>query len=466
MHRITQTSWRVISSVLVLSFLLLLTACDGGDIEPHNQPLSVLDDVTLEGQNSNVIALTLADWTGVSADGDTVRVDIDYQGELPAQWFEKSIMLLRVQLQPLESDTAYSAHSIELPAGQVSGSINMSVPTSNEPFAIVADLYQPRTKRVLAKTRSVAALNIDLLAEPDSSLAPGAQLVPEIVPQSYTQQQVGQRMIHRFAVRVYDAEEHVPGRKTLPGLGVEPERYFTALENGVPDVESPISVDTRRQRLQVYFILDASYSIVLAEAEATLTRSASRSVMALNSVADYDYRQFSGYIRSLDQIDDVLFDDATSATALYYALDTTLQDIENHADPLAHKIVVAFTDGRDYASLNRYADISTDEAMLQYTTELIRQAREREALEGGGLELHIVSVGDADVDALNRLANSGAGVHLSAGQWSGVSNAFEDVTRHVLSTYFLEYSSQRTTQPTELELEVNVGGAQTTIPVK
>ena len=77
-----------------------------------------------------------------------------------------------------------------------------------------------------------------------------------------------------------------------------------------------------------------------------------------------------------------------------------------------------------------------------------------------------MSVGDADIDALDRLAGSGAGIHLSAGEWSGVGAAFEDVTRHVLSTYFLEYSSQRTSLPTQLELEVHVGGAQALIPVE
>ncbi len=452
-------------AVLAICLSGLLAACDGGDIEAHNRPLVAFDDETASSYSSDYVALSLANWTSVSATGDIVGVDINYQTELPAQWFEKSIILLRVRLQEPDSDLVHSAKSIEVPAGFSSGSIKMSVPTSNEPFSLIAEIYQPRTKKVLARARSVAALNINLLADPQVELPLAAQVVPEIVPQSYTQQQVGSRMIHRFAVRVFDADKNVANRKTLAGLGAEPERYFTALENGVSDVESPVTVDTTRQRLKVYFVLDASYSIVLAEATETLKRAAARSVMALHTLADYDYRQFSTDIRALDNIDNILFDDATSATALYYALDTVLQDIKNDADPLAHKIVVAFTDGRDYASLNWYPELSTEEDMLTHTSELIRLAREREASIGGGLELHIVSVGDADIDALNTLANSGAGVHLSAGQWSGVGSAFEHVTRHVLSTYFLEYSSQRITQPTQLELEVHVNGAHALIPV-
>ena len=260
----------------------------------------------------------------------------------------------------------------------------MSVPTTNAPFTIAAEVYQPRTKRVLVRTNSAAALNVTLLSDLSSELPPGAQLVPEIVPQSYTQTKVGERMLHRFAVRVFDAEENVPGRKTLSGLGNEPERYFTALENGVSDVESPVAVDATRQRVQVYFVLDASYSIVLAGAAEALKRSAARTVMGLHAVADFNYRQFSGPVRALNNIDSMIFDDATSATALYFALDTALQDIEQHADPLAHKVVIAFTDGRDYSSINRYPEVLTEEGMLEHATRLVSQARERVVKAGGG----------------------------------------------------------------------------------
>lgn len=466
MSRIQQSASRLTQVLLIVSLIGWLTACDSGDIEAHNRPsLPLLDEVPAN-QSSDFVALSLADWTTVSAAGNNVGVNIDYHTQLPAHWFDKSILKLRVQLQPLEDGLPYSVKTIEVPEGYSSGTLSMSVPTSNKPFYIFADIYDPRTDSALAMTRSTAALNIDLLADPMAELSQISHVDAEILTDSYTQQRAGDRMIHRFAVRVYDAEKTVPNRRTIPGLGTEPELYFTALENGRVDVESPITVNATRQRLKVYFVLDASYSIVLAEAQEILKRAASRSVMALHSLADYDYRQFSGDIRALDHIDNILFDDARSATSLYYALDTVMQDIEYHADPLAHKIVIAFTDGRDYASLNRYPNLTTDEAVLQHATELIRTAREREADDGGGLELHIVSVGDADEDALNRLANSGAGMHLSASEWSGVGNAFEEVTRHVLNTYFLEYSSQRTTLPTQLDLQVHVNGAYDSVSVE
>ena len=104
--------------LLVMSCIGLLASCDGGDIEAHNRPLTVVDDQALAAGSSDLLALKLSDWTGVSASGETVDVEITYSADLPAQWFDKSKILLRVQLLPVAGGVPYSARSVEVLAGQ------------------------------------------------------------------------------------------------------------------------------------------------------------------------------------------------------------------------------------------------------------------------------------------------------------------------------------------------------------
>jgi len=463
---------RVYHSLLLLltSVLLLLTACDSaplglspgqaGDTESADAVFAIaqLDEVPL-------LSLEPGELVGASGTGAHARMVIKYKTNLPQHWFTKSNIELHLRLQPLKGPAQsadqkkYRSASFDVPAGLAEGRVVLSVPADIIDFEIVGQLYQPRTQKFLHTARVAEILDISLVADPAATLNPGSDVYPYVVPGSYVREPAGQRTLHRFTVQVFDRDPDDDNRVSIAGLADDPSGFFKAYENGDFDVESPVTVDSRRELVPVYFVLDASYSIVEADATDDLTSAAARSVLALRQLASFDYRQFSGYIRGLDEIDDIRFDNEVSSTAFYYALDDTLGDIEQYSSPYDHKIVIAFTDGRDYASQGKYPDINSDSGMLDYITRRIRSVRKTQYENGGGLDLHIVSVGNADETALLELAAAGGGVYANAESWSGVGQAFDDVSRRILSTYFLQYNSQRTDVPGLLELEVSVNGS-------
>ncbi|MBX2826356.1 MAG: hypothetical protein KTR33_16595 [Gammaproteobacteria bacterium] len=448
-----------LSTVVLLLFLALsVVACDGGDLEVREVPDTLSPVVPPDVADDAESLLTLAPVAvnGASASGNIAEVRSTYVTDLPEIWFVRGPVELHVRVQ--SADVVHSTVVVDVAPGEQTGQIDLHLPADTGTFELIGTLYQPRLDRIIHRMERTENLVLDLVQDPVSSVDKGAEIFPVFVPGSYRADPVGNRMVHRFSLQVFDRHPDDPQRISIGGLHTDTERFFKAYENGYHDVESPITADATRNRLQIYFVLDASYSIVASGAEDLLKQAASRSVLALRDVAEYDYRQFSGRIRALDSLGGIVFDSSTSATALYHALDDTLTDIESFGAATDHKIIIAFTDGRDFSSLNYYPELTSDMAMESYITDRVRKVRDKQAEIGGGLQLHMVSVADADTVILDRLAIAGDGVHQSAAEWSGVGDAFSEVSRRILSTYFLEYSSQRVGNDLTLEVEVDISG--------
>lgn len=288
----------------------------------------------------------------------------------------------------------------------------------------------------------------------------------EFVEDSYSTETTGQRRLHRFGVRAYDQE-----CVSIRGLSSDLGSFFSIAENGIHDVESPVTFDSRDNRVKVYMVLDASSSITLdAAAEGSVRAAVENVVSQMPDDYELDYRQFNGEVTRLASHLDYQSDASESGTAFYYAIDTVLDDIEAQGNNNDYHVIVAFTDGLDLASRNYYGTGYTHESVKQYVRNRITTFRNAEGPRyGDGLEVHAISMGSiAESDKVNlyALAQAGGGSYYHAVDKSELDVTFGYLTSRVLATYHLEYSSQQLLQDNELTLKLEIGNLQREIEIR
>lgn len=311
----------------------------------------------------------------------------------------------------------------------------------------------------------------------------------ELIEGSYESMLVDGRRVHKFAVKVIDptagpiddllSEDDDPAllEYSISGLEKNASAHFVALENDSVDSESPVSVEFDEHPLAVYLVIDASSSIVDSGQAHHLSNAVSNTVIALAKNARIDYRSFNGAVERIDGLRELDFDtNDASASAVYYALDTALTDIENYGSIQQDKVVLVFTDGKDRASRNYYNDSFIDnEQVHEYIVQRVQQVRDyQENVFGRQLNVYTigfyvegedVNVSD-EIRKLDQISEAGGTIesynNLSV---SDIDNAFAAVVQNIRGVYYLQYSSQQTADNNKLELLVKVNGHQTRLPI-
>ena len=305
--------------------------------------------------------------------------------------------------------------------------------------------------------RARAAVDLPaVVAPPSTPLERLESLEVALVPGSASSTVVGDRRLHRFAVRVEG--ELGAGPVSVTGLEADVDAHFRVWEDGYADPESPVRAAWRGEPIAVYLVLDTSSSIALAGADGALRDAVSRTLGALAPVATFDYRTFSDDVRRVPDLRALEFDapGSGSGTAFLHAVDTALDDVEARDE--AHAVIVGFTDGRDFASRNFYPGLGSEAEVLERVAGRLRALRSARAADGAALEAHVASLGaDIDVDALERLAAAGGGRHVPSDDAPALGAAFADLADGLRGIYRLEYDSQRRAGDGALELEVRAG---------
>jgi len=369
---------------------------------------------------------------------------------------------------------------------ELGGSIEVTVPTDEEDATLVATIGGLEPGVIEDQGILVAQLPAILTRE-TTDLSRVNDLRAELVDGSYDSELVDGRRIHRFAVRVTDPtagpiDDLLTDNNraddleySISGLETNAYAHFVALENGVEDVESPVTVAFTEFPLAVYLVIDTSKSIVESRQVHNLINAVSSSVVALTQNAKFDYRIFNGQVSRIVGLRELDFDtEESSATALYYALDTALSDIENFGSISQDKVVMVFTDGKDRASRNHYnGDFIDNEQVHEYIVQRVTQVR-RAQQNSLGRQMDVYTIGfyqqESELDVpeeirkLDKIAEAG-GTNASYNNLNAtdIEDAFAAVVQNIRGVYYLQYSSQQTPDNNKLEVLVKVNGQEARI---
>ena len=359
-----------------------------------------------------------------------------------------------------------------------SGQVVLMVPTgTGDQVTAVAEVQiEDESSGDLVAGETAALLEIDLsnsVQPTDLGNVQGFSL--ELVDGSIESSVSNTRRIHRFAVRVYQeaqlGQDPAVDCVSIRGLDADVAEYFTMLEDSFFDEESPVTSDVRDNFVRVYFVLDASSSIGSSESVQIINAARYASNRLLD---DYvvDFRQFNGDIQRLASFEDYQPDVGESATAFYFAIDTVLQDIEARGRNEDYNVIIGFTDGIDRASRNHFGSAFSHEDVRSLVLGRIAQFRENAANAtfdfGSGLELHVLSVGNAAAETgnLDELARVGGGRHVFAESKESLGPDLESLVDNVLATYHLQYSSQQVAADTDLRLEVAINSGVRSVQIQ
>lgn len=365
----------------------------------------------------------------------------------------------------------------------LAGSVEVTVPTNGEGAKLIASINGLQSG-VIEDQQTLVTQMPAIVKRDTTDLSRVNDLRAELVDGSYESELVGDRRVHRFAIRVTDptagpinellsdADKEKGLEYSITGLDADPSAHFVALENGYQDVESPVTVGFEEFPLAVYLVIDTSKSIVDSRQVHHLKNAVTSSVLALSSNAQFDYRTFNGQVNRINGLRELDFDSGeSSATAAYYALDTALSDIENFGSLNQDKVVMLFTDGKDRASRNHYNDDFIDNDQVhEYIVQRVDQVK-RTQQNSLGRQLDVYTIGFYDqengidmateVQKLDKIAQAG-GTNASFNNFNvtDIDDAFATVVHNVRGVYYLQYSSQQMSSNNKLELLVKVNGQE------
>lgn len=474
---------RAIFLALIVCFAL--TACDTENSAiPKNTGASsseglVFDDETGGGPRIDSLLQVNSRIASTSADGMEADLVLTYSLDPSARPALKPDAYVQFKYIPTDGEgwvVGRSAISVEL-----DGSVQVIVPTGDAEAKLVASV-EGLTAGVIEDQEVLVTQIPAIIARDTTDLSRVNEVRAELVDGSYESDVVEGRRIHRFAVRVIDptagpidnllndinrAEDL---NYSISGLEDNAAAHFVALENGSVDIESPVTVDFTEFPLEVYLVIDTSKSIVESRQVHNLTNAVSNTVLALAPNAEFDYRTFNGQVSRITGLRDLDFDSAeSSATAVYYALDTALSDIEDFGSINQDKVVMVFTDGKDRASRNHYNDDFIDnEQVHEHIVQRVSQVR-RVQQDSLGRQLDVYTIGFYDqssgidvpteIRKLDMIAEAG-GTNSSYNNLnvSDIDDAFAAVVQNIRGVYYLQYSSQQTADNNQLELVVKVNG--------
>ncbi len=458
----------------------LLSACDtqNSAIARHAseaQSVQKLQEDDASTSNAHDGAITFStELVGVSADGQAADLSLSYS--LATEYTSLVNARSTVSVKLLDSnghETLLARSAID--DVTLSGQVDVVVPTDATESELLVSLDHIETNPVGRLPLYSTIAIPDVFPTQNTPLDQVHSLSASLIDNSYSSSIVGNRRIHRFAIEVLGQVGDNTEPDYITGLEENAAVPFFTLEDGYRDVESPVQVNYTSHPLAVYFVLDVSGSMVSSGQSAALLDAASRAAIALAPGSDFDVRVFAGNVYRKPDLRNIEFDDPSqSATALYYAIDSALVDIENHSSQNQDKILLVFTDGRDLASRNYYPAFTSTQTMNEYiVNRMALVAQSQASLYQRNFAAHVIgfeqSEGDLDTAMLKNLAVAGKGNYYNVNDPQNnfanatIQSTFARVVKNVRGTYYLEYSSQQIANQSELSLTVTVGEHTATI---
>jgi len=474
---------RAILSALIVCFTV--TACDTENSAiPRNIGTGLSDGLVFDDENGQVrkgdsLLQVNSRIASTSADGTEADLVLTYNLDPSAREAMKPGAYVQFEyVAPNSTSWVVGRSAI---SDELNGSVQVTVPTGHADARLVASVAGLQAGVIEDQDILVTQLPA-IIARETTDLSRVNEVRAELVDGSYESEVVEGRRVHKFAVRVVDptagpidellnetnrAEDL---NYSISGLESNASTHFVALENGSVDIESPVTVAFTEFPLQVYLVIDTSKSIVESRQVHNLTNAVSSTVLALAPNAEFDYRTFNGQMNRITGPRELDFDSTqASATAVYYALDTALSDIEDFGSINQDKVVMVFTDGKDRASRNHYNDDFIDNEQVHehivHRVSHVRSAQQNSL----GRQLDVYTIGFYDQDSgldvpteihkLDKIAEAG-GTKSSYNNLnvSDIDEAFAAVVQNIRGVYYLQYSSQQTADNNQLELLVNVNG--------
>ena len=358
------------------------------------------------------------------------------------------------------------------------GTVSVTVPTTFHNANIKASIIGLEPG-VINETGTLLSVTPAIPKTQTTDLANIGGVQMTLIDRSYESEIINGRRVHSFAVQVTDptAQAVFPdGGKpddfhySISGLEENASDFFKVYENQFIDIESPVTVNFERHKQAVYLLIDKSKSIVESRQAHNVADAVSRSVIALSDNADFDYRWFSQTVERVSSLRELDFDsDDASGTALYYALDRTLSDIENVGSIHQDKIVIVFTDGIDLSSRNYYnGDFIDNEQVFDYVKQRVAQVRSSQ-FNHFGRQLKVYTMGfypdgegidiPMEINKLDEIAEVGGTESSYNNQNSdSIVAAFDAVVQNIQGVYYLQYSSQQTADNNQLQLTLTIDG--------
>lgn len=476
--------------MLIFCLLLsgLLSACDSrNSAVPKSVTQSPASNLAFDDEDGG--AASTADDSllrvhsrvaGTSHDGSEVDLVLTYTVDPSVQTALRSGSF--VEFNYIAADQTTRVVARDSLDSELRGEVQVTVPTDDADATLVATFggLQPG----IVEYSGVSTVEIPVVQPRNvTDLSLVNEVSAELVPGSYQSAIENGRRIHRFAVRVTDPtagpvgdllNQGIPlnSAYSISGLEVRASNYFTALENGIDDTESPVTVTFEEHPLAVYMVIDASSSIVSSRQANNLANAVSTAIIELKENAQFDYRKFNGIVTRISSVRELDFDSGdSSATALYYAIDTALTDIENFGSQQQDKIVMVFTDGKDLASRNYYQGAFIDNDQVhEYIVQRVEQVKRAQSRAlGRQLDVYTLAFYDddtvdnvqAEVSKLDSIAEAGGTVHsYNNTNLDDIEAVFDAVVQNIRGVYYLEYSSQQTADDTCLQLQVSVNDVE------
>jgi|GEM_PF-1402269 len=223
------------------------------------------------------------------------------------------------------------------------------------------------------------------------------------------------------------------------------------------EVEATQSSDIEVTPINVMYLIDTSFSVVQAGANAELTKQASNLANEINnrnSTSDaatdsVRFRTFADKVSSLQTttadtpFNQIQFEERGGGTALYEGIDLSLADLATSAQP----VLFVFTDGRENASSPGYnLDVVLNSA-VNYN-----------------IPIYIAGLGNVDASILNQIATTSGGQFFQAESVDQLSDVFEDILYSIPALYTVSYRPTQRAGHTEFQFEVDYGSAVDMIP--
>ncbi|MBX2836245.1 MAG: hypothetical protein KTR35_05285 [Gammaproteobacteria bacterium] len=455
---------------LILAVCVVLLGCEGDrlsgvDIPGPEESHGFQDDLPSAVQLGHRMVST-------SRTADEVDLEVSYviDGAVSQQLHPNS----RLRFDLFYADgSSHHLSTVSVGPTLTSGEIEVTIPLSLGAERIVSQLIGMSSDAVTELNPYGSILLPELLSLSNTDLGEYYDFSVALIPGSYVSSVQGNRRLHRFAVEVTgqrkdvaDSSDH--SRDYITGLEEQVSEHFKIWEGSIVDVESPVTVSHEDERVSVYFVMDASSSVVEGGTAHHVLDAVSRLAIALAPVAEFDYRAFSEDVRYLNSLRELEFDTgASSGTAFYHALNTALDDIEHRGPASRDSVLIGITDGIDRSSLNYYyPTFTTHEQVSEFVSQRVNNIRQMQSEDyHRNLVGHIVSLGvseqdpNIDFDGLNTFSTDSSMKHTFINRLSNIDiqQKFEALTRSIRGVYYLEYSSQQVPEVDSLSLSWTIG---------
>jgi len=202
----------------------------------------------------------------------------------------------------------------------------------------------------------------------------------------------------------------------VTGLVNDGQQPFAVRESGVLDTESPLTVTDVRKDPLVYLVMDASSSLLDGECSDDLYHAVSSTVITLAPSVNFEYRIFDNEVYEVESTLEFLpISGGPSGSALYYALDTVVADIEQWENPDRDIFIIAYSDGLDLASWNQYDFSSRDAVVTHVGRRLSSLAQQHQQFNGRTLKTFLVGFNPqtgSEAEEMLFLATQGGGLTM------------------------------------------------------